>query len=472
MANSAAGASDSALPRIVVCALGGDYGFLQLPESRVSGDRGFVSGGERAMYELATAAAVLGYDVELRGDLNRAVLAQLTEAAGAAPTVGLASRPIATGEVVVLPEAADLRIFAAVHLSGARPLMMVLAPPGLSGWSFGFNWHLPDPLTVPVDAVGTPASYRAIAALGYEMWTLAQGLADPGNAAGAPVRWIGTGNPVPYPEPVEKTHDIAVVESNRWASWANELAEQVPGASILRVAFRRDVYSLCADLAPARILMWPSRLEGRSRIAREARAVGTVPVALDTNPFATVDDHGGGVVLLDRLEDLPVEAARLLAAPDELATLADEARRSVREQTAWAPFVDRVQVALGELVAKPLRDDAEARNELGVQLRGLHDELLAPAADAARRGAEANVVLEASVERHLADLAAARAEAAEAHSEAARANARAEAAEAVAAAYRSRRIVRLVDQGPLRRVVGPRRPGGTGGATPPAGNGA
>ena len=443
---------------------------MELPASRVVRDRGFVSGGERALYELATAAAVLGYDVELRGELNATVLDLLTAAAGAAPRVDLPARPPVTGEIVVVPEAADLRLYATVQLSGAKPLMLVLAPPGLSGWSFLFDWELPDPRTVPVDAVGTPASFRAIAALGYAMWTNSLGTTAAGKAAGTDVRWIGTGNPVPYPPVPDKTHDIAVIEANRWGEWAIELAERVPGASVLRVPFQPDVYSLCESLAPARLLMWPSRLEGRSRVPREARAVGTVPVALDTNPFALRDDHGGGVVLLPDLDSLPLEAARLLAHPEEIEALAADGMRSVREQTAWEPFVERVREGLAELVASPLPADAEARNELGCQLRDLHLERRAAAVDPLRAELEqlatTLAVEQAALIATRDDLAAAgealdtlTAELGRATTAARTADARAEAAEELVAAYRSRRVVRLADSVTRRRGDGARAEG-------------
>jgi hypothetical protein len=73
--------------------------------------------------------------------------------------------------------------------------------------------------------------------------------------------------------------DVAIVEENRWVSLAEEVVGRLDGVSVLRIPGIDSTHSLSEVLRPARILGWPSRVEGMSRIAREARAVGTVPVA-------------------------------------------------------------------------------------------------------------------------------------------------------------------------------------------------
>jgi hypothetical protein len=327
---------------------------LELPESRVDRDRPLISGGERTLYEVAVAGAVLGLDVELRGHLNGPILDELTESAGAAPRVRLGSRPPARDELIVVPEGSDIELLTAVHLSGARRVMHLLGPPGLYGLSFHrpmYDRH--DQHTVPLDAVGRPEEFRAIQSLGFTMWTNAQGIAAAGKRAGVNVEWVGTGTPVPFPTVPAKTFDLAVVTENRWAIWAENAVAMIPGASVLRVGVTDSVYSLAQALGPARILVWPSRVEGASRIAREARSVGTVPVMLDTNPFATRQDHGGGVVLAPNVRVIAEEIKRLLANPARLEKLQRQAAESARVQADWSRFLDRIGAAIAGVVEHP-----------------------------------------------------------------------------------------------------------------------
>jgi hypothetical protein len=357
--------------RLVVCSVGGARGHLELPESRVGEERPFISGGERSLYELAVAGAALGLDVELRGSLNSSILAELTTAAGVAPRVGLEPRRPEANDVVVVPEAIELEVLTAVHLSRARGVMYLLAPLGLCGWSFLDNrLEGRDPRTVPLDSIGRPDSYRAVASLGFAVWTNAHGLAEAGRRADVEMEWVGTGTPVPFPAVPAKTVDLAVVEANRWAGCAEELVARIPEASVLRIGPISSTYSLCEALGPANILVWPSRVEGMSRIAREARAVGTVPVALDTNPFATRQDHGEGVVLVSDPDAIVNETKRLLMDPGCLKELQSEAVRSARVQADWGRFVERV----GAAVARSADHlTAPAREQLGDELRRRDD---------------------------------------------------------------------------------------------------
>jgi hypothetical protein len=162
--------ADGVAPRVVVCAPGGARGLLELPESRLNPDHGTISGGERSLYEIATAAATLGLEVELRGEICPQILDRITQSAGAGPRVHLEPRAPMPGEIVIVPEAYDIELFAAISLSHARGVVMLLAPPGLWGWSFRSGWRPPDPNSVPVDAVGTADTFRAIDALGLSMW--------------------------------------------------------------------------------------------------------------------------------------------------------------------------------------------------------------------------------------------------------------------------------------------------------------
>jgi hypothetical protein len=331
----------------VICTLGGRRGPLELPESVVDDERPFISGGERTLYELATAAAVLGVDVELRGQIDRAVLTEITGAAGASPRTGLPARRPDAADVVVLPEAIDLGLLAAVYLSEARGVIDLLAPPGLSGWDFlGPEVPAPDHWTVPLGQLGRPESFRVMAGLGFELWTATLGIAAAGRRAGVPVSWLGTGTPVPFPEVPDKTHDVAVIESNRWRRQAEKVADALPGVTVLRIGPVPHVYSMASHLAPARILLWPSRVEGMSRIGRESRAVGTVPVTLDTNPFALPDDHTSGSVLVSDLDEMEAVVRDLLADPGRLAEQHELAVSSARDQVDWPAYLVRVAEVL------------------------------------------------------------------------------------------------------------------------------
>jgi hypothetical protein len=359
----------SGATRLVVCGDALATGHLELPESRVDADRQYISGGERSLYELAVAGAVLGLDVELRGAINGPILEELTSAAGAGPKVGLEPRRPDRHDLVVIPEASNLDLLTLAVLSEARWVMYLLAPPGLSGWSFQPGWTRPDPMVVPIEAVGAPETFEAIDRLGFTSWTNAHGIAEAGGRSGVAVEWIGTGTPVPFPEVEAKTCDVAVVEANRWAPWAEQVLSELPGVTVTRIPATPSVYSLSAALAPARLLLWPSRLEGASRIEREARGVGTVPVTLNTNPFATAEDHGGGTVRVDDLHALAVEARALLDDPGRLDSLRVEAVESVARQTEWGDFVARVGAAISALPTgvRPGADVADALGRHGWQ---------------------------------------------------------------------------------------------------------
>jgi hypothetical protein len=399
--------------RVVVCALGGRRVFLELPESVVAGGRTPLTGGERSLYELATALSVLGLEVELRGHLHEGILSTLTEAAGAGPRVGFPPRRPEPGEIVILPEGLkEIDLFLACHLSAARTVVDLLGPPGLYGWSFLPGWSPGDSLTLEPASVGTPAMYRSMAELGFTLWSNAHGLVEAGRRAGVTVEWTGTGTPVPFPDPPVKTADVALIQESRWFPLAESVIQRLSGASVLSVLPEHHAeYSLSEALGPARILPWPSRVEGSSRIAREARAVGTVPVALDINPFATREDHGDGTVLVPDLDGMLRETNRLLEAPDELAERAVRVARSARADADWGRFVERVAVAVRSLPPVPSSD---ARAALVQGMMTEHARLL----DTLQRESEAR----AAATRELAT-------------------------------YRARRVIRLLDDSRLAGVI-------------------
>jgi hypothetical protein len=305
---------------------------------------------------------------------------------------------------------------------------------------------------VPLDEIGTPASFRAIDALGYSMWTNAHGIADAAAAAGVTSTWIGTGTPVPFPEPNRRTYDVAVIEENRWHRAATSVAAALGGVSVLRIGPVASTYSLCRHLAEARVLIWPSRVEGMSRVAREARAVGTVPVALDTNPFVTMDDHGEGVVLVHDLDEMALEVRRLLADPGRLEALSHAGRESVRSQADWQKFRDRVARTLERLVVIQSAD--EARAAVGGLLRSHLDEARGRAEAFEARSASLQAAWESEAETSRVAHQQLDETAAELVSQRVRCESLEQAlsaAEAELRAFRARRIVRLADNLPLRR---------------------
>jgi hypothetical protein len=98
----------------------------------------------------------------------------------------------------------------------------------------------------------------------------------------------------------------------------------------------------------ARVLVHPMRVEGRSRIACEARAMGAVPVALSSHRFGVGLDAAGGALTVDAVDEMPGAVADLLGAPDRLGQLSAAGMRSARDEVGWSAFVERVDAALGE----------------------------------------------------------------------------------------------------------------------------
>jgi glycosyltransferase involved in cell wall biosynthesis len=330
--------------RVIVCALGGEEHPWSLPASRIV-ERTWIHGGERSLYELAVAASVLGHEVELRGDISGTDLRELCEAAGAAPRVGLAPRRPEPEDVVVVPEGwTDPVAYARVALSPARAVLLLLGPPGLVGWPFLPDWSPKDPSVTPVASVARPESFRAMAALGFELWADSAGLTDAARRAGVDCTDIGHGSPMPLPEPAGKTHDVATVEQNRWAPAARRVVDKLDASHLAIPECRQP--EVLRHLARARILVWPSRLEGRARITAEARAVGTVPVAIDSNPFAAPLDEDNGAVVVRSLEEMSNVIRELLAQPHRLVRLSRSGMRTARQEGEWEAYLKQVEDAL------------------------------------------------------------------------------------------------------------------------------
>jgi hypothetical protein len=282
------------MTRIVVWGLAiGDPPWA-LPASTLV-ERPWIAGGERTLYEIAAAAASAGVEAELRGAIAARQLEELCEAAGARPHVDLPPREPSEDDLIVLPDGhVDPLPYARVSLSPARGVIAVLAPPGLFGPGLERGFSPPDPLTVDPRSVGLPRHYRAMASLGFDLWTNSTALDEAAGDAGVRSDFIGTGQPIPFPDPGPKTNDVAVIGANRWAPLARQVGERL-GAPYVEIP-EGDRSSIVRTLAETRILLLPARIEGQARLQIEARAVGCVPVALRSNRFAMGLDPEGGAV--------------------------------------------------------------------------------------------------------------------------------------------------------------------------------
>jgi glycosyltransferase involved in cell wall biosynthesis len=339
------------------------------------------------MYELAAAIAATGREVELRGRIVEPIFEEICTAAGSRPILDRAPRLPRESDTLIIPEGWPDEAFAPYVLSGVRSIMMLLAPPGLAGWPYtGEPWTKPDPLTVDPEAVARPEHFRAIAGLGCEIWVHSRGLAAAAEAAGVDCRYIGSGQPAPFPQPGAKEHDLVVLEHNRWAPLALEVAERT-GRSTVRVP-RLDHAGVLETLGSARVLVWPSRVEGHSRVQVEARAMGTVPVALSSNRFAEGLAEEGGAVLVDSVEDMAPAIERLLDDPAELERRARLATDSARAHVDWDRYVERVDQALS--AAAPAAASAAAQFRITRALALGEQDAAARLRDAERRDEPAN----------------------------------------------------------------------------------
>lgn len=334
------------------------------------------------MYELAAAIAATGREVELRGKIDQQAFEEICSAAGARPILDPAPRLPSAADTVIFAEGWPNPLYAPYVLSGARCVMMLLGPPGFAGWPYTEEpWEKPDPLTLDPATLARPEHFRAIAGLGCEMWTHSRGLQSAALEAGTVCTFIGSGQPRPFPQPGPKEVDMVMLEHNRWASLAADVAEAADH-SLLRVPMA-DHDEVLRRLGSARVLVWPSRVEGHSRIQVEARAMGTVPVAL-SNRFAEGLGREGGAVLVESLDEMAPAIRELLASPEELSTLAARAQETARAQVQWEPYLERVEAALA--APAPPREGAAARDRIFGELARTEYRLRARIAELSANG--------------------------------------------------------------------------------------
>lgn len=446
--------------RVVVCSVAGTHEPGELPESRFA-ERRRISGGERTLYELAAAAAQAGFDVELRGVISEPVYREITQhSAGPNPTVGLPARPATGEDLVVVPEGGlPPQTYASVCFSPARAVMLLLGPPGLCGPSFLPGWTEPDWFSISPQSVGTPEQFRAIAALGFELWSNSPEMSAAAERAHCSCVYIGTGTPVPFPvPPAERPHTVVFVSANRWAPAALEVAER---AKVKPYAIPElfDT-TVSAELAQGRILIWPSRVEGASRIQREARAVGTVPVALSSNIYAACMDETSGAVVVDTLDQMAEQIRHLIDDDAAWYELSKRGMATARAQSDWGSYMARVQ---GALLAAQDRPPAETpARVLGTNYVRLAEQHHAQ--DVQIREAEARAlqgrteILHARIESLQPTIQALEAKAAASEAEAGRLGAEMERLERelqhcrqLVNVYRSRRAIRIADA--VRRAL-------------------
>jgi hypothetical protein len=333
-------------------------------------DHGWLGGGRRTMHELAVAVACTGRAVEIRGECDSAVLDELVSAAGAAPALpDLARAPTAADTVIVYEGVDDPLVFARVALSPARAVLMLLAAPGLVGWPFAAGWSAPDPLTVETDSLARPEHLRAAAAVGFELWTHMPAMVERAEAAGLECRFLGNGHPVAFPEPaVERDLDAVALAGNRWAPLAEKVMAELAGRGLrCHTAPPRAHHDAVIELfGRARTLVHPARVEGHSRTGCEARAMGAVPIVLDSLPFAVGLDEAGGAVAVPTVAEIAPAALDLIADGERLERLSRAGVASARRQLDWQTYLRRVDTALSQ--PPPADPGREARAEFGAGL--------------------------------------------------------------------------------------------------------
>ena len=233
--------------------------------------------------QLAFAAAAAGHEVELRGWLHEPTFRRFAEAAGAAPRIDL--EPGRPKPATSSSSRRAGRTRSSICSSRCRPLASRCScspPPGLFGWDFSERWSLPDPLTVDIATLARPEHFAAMRALGFELVTH-----SPDSCAAAAAR-----RRVHVPR-----HGTAMADAGaRGEGGRRRRPARQPlgtaGAQGGRRARRREVDfieeapndEVLARMARARVLIWPSRIEGHATIPHEARSVGCVPVGAVDQP--------------------------------------------------------------------------------------------------------------------------------------------------------------------------------------------
>lgn len=325
------------------------------------------AGGQWVLHELAFAAAATGRRVELRGDVDFEAVYALREAVGVAPELPTEPLRPVRGDIVIVAEGTpDVRTYAQLALSGARLIMLVLAPPGLLGWPFVEGWTPESPVTVSIESLARPEHFRAMSAMGFDLWTNSPGTLRRIEAAGLEGTFIGDGRPLPFPDPLPKRYDVVTLANNRWAELSRVVVSRLDPSVIHHEIPAVSNAEVLEKFGEARVLVHPIRIEGASRIGLEARAMGAVPIVLDSNEFGVGLNEQGGAVTVPTLEDMSNAVMELLGNPSRLSELRDRAMKSAREQCDWDSYVVRVDKALSR--PEPEDPGRGARSGMGASL--------------------------------------------------------------------------------------------------------
>ncbi|NNN15064.1 MAG: hypothetical protein HKL82_04305 [Acidimicrobiaceae bacterium] len=103
--------------------------------------------------------------------------------------------------------------------------------------------------------------------------------------------------------------------------------------SVHRTPPASNVYSLANEIGRAKLLLFPIRIEGMSRITREARMVGAVPVVFDTvNSHVADEDYGQGTLFAASTTGVAAEIERPLGDGAELSNRSRAGMEFVRKQ--------------------------------------------------------------------------------------------------------------------------------------------
>jgi len=229
------------------------------------------------------------------------------------------------------------------------------------------GWELPDPLTVDVDSVGRRETLATMHALGFALLTNSPRTVADARSVGVDCTYVGTARPVPNVVGSEnKEVDVAALMDNRWAPLAGRVLAELDGTCTIDRIGSVPNDELLSRLAKARVLAFPSRIEGHASIPWEARCVGCVPVALSTNRFAVGLSDDRGAVVVDTVADISPAIRDLLANPERLRGLAARGRRTAPHEADWDEFVERVR---GFVASVPERTpDRDAYAGMGAAL--------------------------------------------------------------------------------------------------------
>lgn len=366
---------------VTVCILTSDPGW-QLPPA-IAYEPEWIEGGRRTMHELAVAIAATGREVEFRGEVTPSVMEELCETAGVRVALPTEPRELTASDTLIINEGVVIhRIYARLALSPARLVLMVLAPLGMFGWPFTPEpWSPPDVETAAIDSFGRPEHYLGAAALGFELWTHSHGMQEGAARGGAQCRFIGSGNPAPFPTPAAtRDIDVLTLSDNRWSRSASTVKDELARLGVACVAApstnRAHVLEL---LGRSRAFVHPIRVEGNSRLGCEARGMGAVPVVLDSNPYGTGMNEAGGALAVGSVEEMPEAVAALLADAGRLGPLSAAGMASAADQIAWPRYLERIEEALAAEIGDPgrparaglgsaLRDDLRTTHQLEAEL--------------------------------------------------------------------------------------------------------